>query len=201
MNVDKQNFFRNAFESLFLLEEKKVNPHHALDKKTEISAEKQYEYLSAQLRYLDNKIFRAYALFVTIAAAIIGGTFYLYLQKDNFFILRSPHNFGLMIDFIFLGICFGSNLVITNNLRSWWDHRKRIESYTTICSLQGPWWWLNEIFGCIAIGIVSGVFLYFNPFRPLLLNLSIILSLICFALGSLPLVPIITNMFTGIAKR
>ncbi len=74
----------------------------------EIPPDKQYEYLTDQLRYLDDKIFRSFTLFIKLATAIVGGKFYLDLHQP-------PDRGSLVLatNLVFIGVGLGSIFLIS----------------------------------------------------------------------------------------
>ena len=87
----------------------------------EIPKEKQYEYLTGHLQYLNEKIIQAFILFIKIATAIVGAAFYLHLKLPHEDVkLTSISN---MADSLFILVSFSMVLLILNNLRSWLEYR------------------------------------------------------------------------------
>ncbi|MBI3999731.1 MAG: hypothetical protein HY351_03870 [Candidatus Omnitrophica bacterium] len=125
-------------------------------------------------------------MFFTIATTITGGTFYLYLhpnQKD----LTVDH-FGFVGSGMLIAIGLGSVLVVSNNLRSWREHRKEIRKLNPNAPpLRSPQWWLNEILGCVGITLFVGVYLRFNPLYHIPSCCGIAVSFLTFIVGILPL--------------
>lgn len=129
--------------------------------KGDVPLEKQYEYLTTQLRYLDDKIFRSFALFIKLATAVIGGTFYLYLKFPD---LRGWTLLMFATNAAFVGIGLGNILLISNNLRSWQEHRKTLTvRYKGIPPLEGVGWGLSEVVTCVGIALSVVGFLLINP--------------------------------------
>ncbi len=130
--------------------------------KLEIPPDKQYEYLTAQLRYLDGKIFRSFALFIQIATAIIGGTFYLWLHFQN---SGSDLRFAYITNGWLILVALGSIFLISNNLRSWKEHRKALCKRYKVDDLKNALWWTSEALACCGIMLSAIVFPFINPFR------------------------------------
>ena len=124
---------------------------------------KEYEYFTTQLRYLDDKIIQVSLSFVGIATAIIGGSFYLFLNPRH----EELERFSTIVNLLFVCLGFGHITIILNNLQSWRDHRGKISTKFDVDPSKSPRWWINEIIMCILMsGVVAG-FIYFNPLNPL----------------------------------
>ncbi len=152
-----------------------------------VPPDKQYEYLTAQLRYLDDKIFRSFSAFITLATAIIGGIFYLALTPNN---LSDPR-LALASDMVFIGVALGSILLISNNLRSWKEHRDILsERYQNIKNVTGVVWCLSEVVACIGIWLSIVGFILVNPlnksYESYLICAILIVSLLSWFAGMIP---------------
>lgn len=118
---------------------------------------KQYEYFTTQLRYLDDKIFRSFLLFIQLATAIVGGRFYIEAHpklKHTQLLIQLSH-------WVFVAIGLGIIFLISNNLRSWYDYRKKLkEDYgTDVPALGRVVWQASEWVGCLGISFSIAAFL------------------------------------------
>jgi len=91
------------------------------DDNMEIPKEKQCEYLTEHLQYLNEKIIQFFTLSIKIATAIVGGTFYLHLKLPHEDVKRA--SISSATDFLFILVSFSMILLILNNLRSWLEFR------------------------------------------------------------------------------
>ncbi len=86
-----------------------------------INDEKRYEFITEQIRYVNEKIIEAFTLFVKLTSAIVAGIVWLLIQnlKHETRILIGP-----VIPWLFLLLGVTCILLIIINLRSWWGYRK-----------------------------------------------------------------------------
>ena len=125
----------------------------------------QYIFFTRHLEYLDGIMTELFKHFITLATAIIGGTFLIYLK------LNTPDknfpSFAFGADLLLIIIGFSTCFCILNRLRSWGGYRKRlVELYDTGESAARPFWgewWISEVLICAIIMATAGVFPYFNP--------------------------------------
>ena len=88
-----------------------------------VSDEKQYEFVTRQLNYHNDKIIEAFNLFLKLISSIIAGSVWLISQKLD---RETRALIGEIAPFfIFIG-CISSILIILINLRSWWGYKKAI---------------------------------------------------------------------------
>ena len=128
----------------------------------EIPEEKQYEYLTGHLQYLNEKIIQFFTLFIKLATAIVGGAFYLHLKLTQGDAMRT--SISKATDFFFVLVSFSMVLLILNNLRSWFEFRNTLsEQYPEIPNKKHIMRWLTEVIMCIVIVITCIGFLMFNP--------------------------------------
>jgi UDP-N-acetylmuramyl pentapeptide phosphotransferase/UDP-N-acetylglucosamine-1-phosphate transferase len=128
----------------------------------EIPEEKQYEYLTRHLEYLNEKIIQFFTLFIKLATAIVGGVFFIHWklppQDDKRVSLASA------ADWLFILVTVSMILLIVNNLRSWFKYRKTLsEQYPKIPNDKNIMRWLTEVIMCIVIAIACIGFIIFNP--------------------------------------
>ena len=128
-------------------------------RKNKIPLDKQYEYFTTQLRYLDNKIFQCFKLFIQLATIIVGARFYIQThQPDNSELLIS------LVNGLFVGVALGVIFLINNNLRSWRGYRKELyDRYIDIPELGEISWSASEWLGCGGIMISTIAFLLIDP--------------------------------------
>ena len=122
----------------------------------------QYEYLTSQLRYHNEKIFQFFTLFLKLATTIVGGIFYLHWKLP----IDDPKRASLALasDLFFILISLITIILIWNILRSWLDYRKTLSlQYPDIPYSPKFTDWISEAFMCGFIFIICIGFLYFNP--------------------------------------
>ncbi len=116
----------------------------------EIPEEKQYEFLTGHLQYLNEKIIQFFTLFIKLATAIVGGAFYLHLKLSNEDVKRA--SISSAIDFLFILVSFSMILLILNNLRSWREYRNTLsDQYPKIQNKKNIMRWLTEAVMCLVI--------------------------------------------------
>lgn len=141
--------------------------------KDKVPTDKQYEYFTTQLRYLDDKIFRSFSLFIQLAIVIVGGRFYIEAHPE----LNNRALLIHLINWVFVGIGLGIIFLISNNLRSWQDYRKELtDRYINVPELGRSVWQASEWFGCV--GIVASVAAFLSIYSPESLSRLWILALI-----------------------
>lgn len=128
----------------------------------EIPSDKQYEHLTSHLRYISEKIYQSFTLFIKLTTTIVGGVFFLHWKLP----LEDPKRLSLSTatDLLFVLICISIIVLILNNLRSWYGYRKRLsEQYPEIKNDKNIWRSLTEAVMCIFIIITCIGFLVYNP--------------------------------------
>ena len=85
-----------------------------------ISDEKRYEFITEQLRYVNEKIIEAFQMFVKIMSAIVAGLIILETQD-----VSAPTRTLVadLLPWLFLLVGLSSLILILVNLRSWWGYR------------------------------------------------------------------------------
>lgn len=127
-----------------------------------IPEEKQYEYLTHHLEYLNEKIIESFVLFIKLATAIVGGVFFLSWKLLKTDPARS--SFAQVSDSLFLLISISSILLILNNLFAWRSFRKTLtKEYPGITLSHCVRWWLSEAIMCIVIVATCVLFIFNNP--------------------------------------
>jgi uncharacterized membrane protein len=127
-----------------------------------IPLEEQYEYLTSHLRYINEKIYQSFTLFIKLATTVVGGVFFLHWKllpcDDKRFSLSAAANL------LFVLISFSMIVLILNNLRSWYGYRKRLsKQYPNIPNDKNIWRWVTEAVMCLVIVITCIVFIKYNP--------------------------------------
>ena len=128
----------------------------------EIPREKQYEHLTNHLRYINEKIYQSFTLFIKLAGTVVGGVFFLHWKLP----LEDSKRCSLSIatDLLFILISTSMIVLILNNLRSWYGYRKRLsEQYPAIPNKKNVSRWITEAVMCIVIVMTCIVFVKFNP--------------------------------------
>ena len=128
----------------------------------EIPSEKQYEHLTSHLRYINEKIYQSFTLFIKLTSTVVGGVFFLHWKLS----LEDPKrcSFSTATDLLFILISTSMIVLILNNLRSWYNYRKRLsEEYPAIPNDKNIWRSVTEAVMCIVIVITCIAFLIFNP--------------------------------------
>ena len=136
-----------------------------------VSAEKQFDSVSAHIRYLNDKMLEAYHSFVRLFIAIVGGSFWFSFQPR-----LTPIN-SVSYARLSVGLlCFISlmaTIMILENLRGWHSYRER-QSHLAGLDERGqrriPLPRLVhgsrvEICMVLSIWIATWAFWYWNPFR------------------------------------
>ena len=85
-----------------------------------VSDEKRYEFITEQLRYVNEKIIEAFQTFVRIVSAIVAGL--IVLETQNVSAATRSLVAGLL-PWLFLLVGLSSLILILVNLRTWWGYR------------------------------------------------------------------------------
>jgi hypothetical protein len=128
----------------------------------EIPSEKQYEHLTSHLRYINDKIYQSFTLFIKLATTVIGGVFILHWKLP----LEDPKRCSLSIatNWLLVLISISMLILIWNYFRSWRGYRKRLsEQYPAIPNDKNIWRWVTETVMSIVIFITCIAFFVFNP--------------------------------------
>jgi len=128
----------------------------------EIPQEKQYEHLTGHLRYINEKIYQSFTLFIKLASTIGGGVFFLHWKLP----LEDAKRCSLSTatNLLFILVSISMIILILNNLRSWYDYRKVLsKQYPAIPDNKNIFRWLTEAVMCIVIVIACIAFLKLNP--------------------------------------
>jgi len=127
-----------------------------------IPEEKQYEYLTHHLEYLNDKIIDSFELFIKLSTAIIGGVFFLYWKlKDS---ELSGACFVLISNILLCVVGIAMILLIINNLLAWRAYRKTLsEQYPDILPPHWIKWWLSEVIMILLILTTCILFSFNNP--------------------------------------
>jgi len=122
--------------------------------------DKEYEYLTDHLDYLNDKIIDAFKLFIKLATAITGGLFYLSFSDHNN--LNKAYLVS-MSDGLFLAVSICAIFLIWSNLDCWRKYRVTLyNKYQGIPPIRKDWG-RNETMMILIIILLSGIFLCFNP--------------------------------------
>ncbi|MBI3306326.1 MAG: hypothetical protein HYZ84_00765 [Candidatus Omnitrophica bacterium] len=150
--------FFSAFLTMCPIKNKKPRTTQATLERTKPLLDERYEYITQQLRYLDDKIFRSFVIFIQLATVIIGGVFYLHQHNVKGIELV------LAANGVFLGVAFGIIFLISNNLRSWLGYRKTLmEDYDDNSNVRRIGWCSSEAVTCLGIALANVGFLFINP--------------------------------------
>ena len=120
-----------------------------------INDQKRYEFITEQLRYVNEKIIEAFTLFVKLTTAIIAGIVWLLTQslKDETRLL-----IGSFIPWLFLLLAATSILLIIINLRSWWGYRKAESTLVGVNKVPNPKFPRSCSGEIVMIGVIIVVF-------------------------------------------
>ena len=88
-----------------------------------ISDEKQYEFITGQLNYHNDKIIDAFSQFVKLVSAIIAGGVWMITQQLD---AGTKTLIGKVAMWLILLVSISSTLLILINLRVWWGYRKTV---------------------------------------------------------------------------
>ncbi len=127
-----------------------------------IPEEKQYEYLTHHLEYLNEKIIESFELFIKLTTAIVGGVFFIHWKLAS----NDPRrgSFVKMSNLLLWLVGSSAILLILDNLRAWRAYRKTLsEQYPDIPSYSPFWWLLSEAIMCFVIVITCILFSCNNP--------------------------------------
>lgn len=127
-----------------------------------IPVDKQYEYLTHHLEYLNEKILGSFSLFIKLATAIIGGIFFLYWRISEK--VQYWHKFIVISNILIwlVGISIISLIVV--NLLAWKEYRETLsKEYPKIKSTHKLRWWLGEAVMILLILMTCILFSYYNP--------------------------------------
>jgi hypothetical protein len=128
----------------------------------EVSKEKQYEFITGHLQYVNEKIYQSFTLFLKLASAIVGGVFLLHWKLSPEDAKRA--SFECATDWLFILVTFSMIFLILNNLRSWFGYRKALsELCPTIPFEKNAWRCGTEVVMCLVIVIACIGFLLYNP--------------------------------------
>jgi hypothetical protein len=128
----------------------------------QIPADKQYEHLTTHLRYLNDKILEAFNHFITLASAIIGGTFYIHVNLAA----SDPRRSGLANPSSALLSVVGTGIIImiVTNLLAWHRYRATLSKvFPEIPLMRKSTAWLSETAMCVLIAITCVGFWLLNP--------------------------------------
>src|ERR1035437_2372226 len=98
---------------------------------------KQYEWLTSQTRYHNEKIIEAFSLFVKLASGIVAGLIWLITQKIDD---TMKHKLMELIPFLFLLVGVSTGFMIIFNFRSWWGYRKAFSDLVGAERVPRPKW-------------------------------------------------------------
>jgi len=129
-----------------------------------IPEEKQYEYLTSHLEYLNEKILESFALFIKLATAIIGGVFLLHWKLEENKL--SGASFVNMSNMLFWVVGISIIFLIFNNLLAWRAYRKTLsEEYPRIKLPNCFRWWISEVVMGLLILTTCILFSCYNPLK------------------------------------
>ena len=124
--------------------------------------DKVYQELKTHLRYLNEKMIEAFSLFVKLATAIIGGTFWLHMKLPA----GDPQRYLMArgTSMLLLLTSVGLTLVVINNLRAWHSYRHALSTQFPDIPSRTKWWsWVSEVILCVIMLAVALGFFGFNP--------------------------------------
>lgn len=124
-----------------------------------ISNERQYEFVTTQIRYHDEKIIESFKLFIQVLSAIVGGSIFLAKEPS----LHNP-NYGPLATILVW--CLGAMTIITVsvNTMAWFGFRKAEHRLNPKApQVRHLWSYWNELAMLIVICIAVILFTLFNP--------------------------------------
>ena len=128
----------------------------------EIPSDKQYEFITAQMRYFNEKIIQAFTLFLRLGSGIIAGVFFLHVQLQKGDLTRC--NLRVASSGLFVLIGLSTTILILNNLFAWRGYRRLFsEQYPAVPLKKSVRWWFNEATMCVLVVFTCIGFLIFNP--------------------------------------
>lgn len=128
----------------------------------DVSADAQYNFLTSECRYKNEKIIEAFNLFMKLATSIVAGVFFLDWKMAADDPKRCKLSHGADAFFLLVGISMV--FLILNNLRSWRGYRKEVSRLVTnVPAPKGPFWFSSEALMCVVIALACAGFLIFNP--------------------------------------
>lgn len=83
--------------------------------------EKRYEFVTQQVRYFNEKILEAFALFIKLSLTIVGGFFWFYIQCIN---EKTKERFGEIVPWLIPLAGLYTILIVWINLTTQWGFRK-----------------------------------------------------------------------------
>jgi hypothetical protein len=86
-----------------------------------ITPDKEYEFVSSQVRYHNEKIIEAFNLFIKLFSAIVGGSIWLRLQPG--FDAAQALAFARMSSLLVVFLTAIAGLMVAENLKSWHGYR------------------------------------------------------------------------------
>jgi hypothetical protein len=127
-----------------------------------ISDEKQYEFVTSQIKLQTERIYDAFKLFVQVFSAIVGGSVWLSMQKPP----TTSQNYAFLADSIAILAAFITVVMILLNVISWFGYRKEL---TRLAPNVPP----PKLFPATVIEAAmicsmiaaAALFVWFNPFR------------------------------------
>lgn len=118
----------------------------------------EYNRLTTHLSYLDNKILEFLKLYIQIATAIVGGSFYLSSKKTVV-----PSEWIILSSGLMTMMSVGTILFIQHHLIAWMRFRKVLAREFPFTKTPTGWWYASEMVACIFICIACIIFWFFNP--------------------------------------
>lgn len=127
-----------------------------------IPEEKQYEYFTSHLQYINEKIYHSFTLFIKLATTIVGGVFFIHWKLSPEDAMSA--SIGNAANLLFGMVSFSMGILILNNLRAWCGYRERLcDQYPEIPQSKYFFRWLTEIVMSAVIVITNYGFIKFNP--------------------------------------
>jgi hypothetical protein len=127
-----------------------------------VSDEKQYEFVSEQVRYHNEKIIESFNFFIQLFSAVVGGCIWLSIQKDQN--AKFP-SYQTLSNAIVVIVAIVAVIRIAENLRAWHGYRSaqcRLEpSIPKPRPLRAS---AVEMIMILGIVVAAGLFYIFNPF-------------------------------------
>lgn len=135
-----------------------------------IPENEQYKEFRSHLRYLNEKIIEAFARFISLATAIVGGVFYVHITLP----VADPRRNGLALPAdLALGVAaVATIIVIWQNLSAWISYRRTLSDlFPEIPPPKGARVWVVEVAMCVLVAISVIGFCAVNPLgRPALVS-------------------------------
>ncbi|MBI3576142.1 MAG: hypothetical protein HY083_10920 [Gammaproteobacteria bacterium] len=84
--------------------------------------QKRYEFVTAQIRYHNEKMIEAFKLYITLLSAIVGSVFWVLAQSEIVESLK--YELLFLIPWLVITVSVSVSILILSNYVAWWGYRK-----------------------------------------------------------------------------